>query len=325
MKTLKIPENFQKVNFRNYVDILSLDKTRSKTYRKQLYAFGRLLPKRFNELITQYKRQMNVSFSELSKQYSVSEKQMRAWRTGKTGIPLRALNQLISELRINPHSIQDLIEGLSSSRGSTILIPRLISPTLVEILGRFCGDGSCGIYDGSNYKFSLKETNVNFVELHSQDMNSIFAIKGRVVHYHRVSENVIYSKPLVLLFQQLFKYKDGFQKSLHVKPPELLDDLDWSLRKGFTTGLIDTEGSFYHDQSTRTVIFEIKMINSSLIQEVGKAFKEFDIHYNYFSFPKNKPMIFRIRSYGKKTLRLLKDVFEPKNQRHLNKFQSLRL
>jgi DNA-binding transcriptional regulator YiaG len=325
MKTLKIPENLQKVYFRKYVDIFALEDTSTDTYRKQLYANGRLLPKRFNELITQYKRQMNVSFSELSKEYNISEKQMRAWRTGRTALPLRALKQLTSELHINPQSLQKLIDGLSSSRGSTILIPRLISPTLVEILGRFCGDGSCGIYDGSNYKFSLKERNGNFVELHSQDMDKIFAIKGRVVHYPRVSENIIYSKPLVLLFQQLFKYKDGFQKSLHVKPPELLDDLDWGLRKGFTTGLIDTEGSFYYDQSTRTVIFEIKMINSSLIQEVGKAFKEFDVQHNYSSFPKDNPTIFRIRSYGKKTLRLLKDAFEPKNQRHLNQFQSLRL
>jgi intein-encoded DNA endonuclease-like protein len=221
--------------------------------------------------------------------------------------------------------MQDLIEGLSSSRGSTILIPRSISPTLVEILGRFCGDGSCGIYDSSNYKFSLKERSGSFVELHSRDMKEIFAVKGRVVHYPRVSENVIYSKPLVLLFQQLFKYRDGFHKSLHVKPPELLDNLDWDLRKGFTTGLIDTEGSFYYDQSTRTVIFEIKMINSSLIQEVEKAFKEFDIQFNYSALPKADPTIFRIRSYGKKTLRLLKDVFEPKNQRHLSQFQSLRL
>lgn len=325
MKTLNVPANLQKANFRKYIDIFSLEDTRTQTYRKQLYTIGRLLPKRFNELITRYKHQMNVTFSELSKKYNISEKQMRAWRTGKTALPLRALKQISSELQINPQSMQDLIEGLSSSRGSTILIPRSISPTLVEILGRFCGDGSCGIYDGGNYKFSLKERSGSFVELHSRDMKEIFAVKGRVVHYPRVSENVIYSKPLVLLFQQLFKYRDGFHKSLHVKPPELLDNLDWDLRKGFTTGLIDTEGSFYYDQSTRTVIFEIKMINSSLIQEVEKAFKEFDIQFNYSALPKADPTIFRIRSYGKKTLRLLKDVFEPKNQRHLSQFQSLRL
>jgi len=314
----------QPVDFRKYVDIFSLEGNRLQTQRKQVYARGEELSSEFDKLITRIQQKANLSVDNIAKRCKVSRKQLSAWRTGRSAIPIRVLRQITSELGEKASSIVRFIDQLSGSKGAKILIPRTITPTLVEILGRFCGDGSCGIYGNETYKFSLKES-ASFVTLHSQDMARIFGIQGKVKHYPRVSENVIHSKPLVLLFQRIFGYRAGFHKSLHVKPPRFLEDLNWRTRSRFTTGLIDTEGSFYKDRSTRTITFEIKMRNSSLIREVGMAFKELGIHYNYYSRPKGNPTTFRIRSYGRESLRLLKDAFEPKNQRHLSQLTSFGL
>jgi transcriptional regulator with XRE-family HTH domain len=118
-------------------------------------------------LITLVQQKANLSLSNTAKRYKVSRKQLRAWRTGRSAIPIRVLRQITSELGEKASSVVRLIDELSGSKGAKILIPRAITPTLVEILGRFCGDGSCGIYDDGTCKFSLKEASASFVALHS--------------------------------------------------------------------------------------------------------------------------------------------------------------
>jgi hypothetical protein len=156
-------------------------------------------------------------------------------------------------------------------------------------------------------------------------MKEIFGIKGKVINYPNVAENVINSKPLVLLFQQIFKYTEGFHKTFSVKPPSFLRSLNWAERKYFTTGLMDTDGSFYYDKSTRTVMFEIKMKNPYLIEEVRFAFNVHNINYDYRAYPIENPEVYRVRAVGKETLKSIKTNFNPKNEKHLKKLKSFNL
>lgn len=320
MRILKITTTEYHPNFRHYVRILELEDSSFLAQRAQLYARGKDLSDQFDQLIDQIKQQTNLTISKIAKKYQISEKQLRSWRKGRSAIPVTILKQISKELNIDPGAIENNIDELSSARGQKIKIPRIIDSTLLEILGRFCGDGSCGCYEGT-YKFSLKEKGKEFVELHSQDMKKIFSLKGKVVVYPNVAENLIYSKPLVLLFQRIFQYRPGFQKSLNVKPPLFLRKVDWETRKSFTTGLIDTEGSFYSDTANRTVTFEIKMKNRFLIDEVRRAFDRLGVAHNYYATPKDDPLIFRVRSYGKDSLHKIREVFELKNKRHLKQLE----
>jgi len=301
--------------FRNDINIFEFKGNLSEKQREQIYANGKNLFQLFDQYITKFKQQEGLNFSEIATKFNISEKQLRAWRIGRSPIPLKALKTITKELNIDKKIIENEIEELSSSRGNPIKIPRITTPKLVEIFGRYCGDGSCGIYKGGDYKFSLKEKGKEFVKLHSEDMNSIFGIKGGVINYANSSENVIRSKPLVLLFQKIFEYKDDFNKTFDIKPPHFLKDLDWIIRKHFTTGLIDTEGSFYYDNSSQAYFFEIKMKNSYLNNEVKTAFDEFGIPYNYYQ---PRPNTYRIRISNRWNIKLIKEIFEPKNKRHLD-------
>jgi hypothetical protein len=116
------------------------------------------------------------------------------------------------------------------------------------------------------------------------------------------------------LFQQIFDYTEGFEKTYHIEPSSFLDFTDWDDRKFFTTGLIDTEGSFYY--TNKSYYFEIHMVNKYLLGEVAEAFDEFGIPYYYKLSKKND---FKIISYGKDNSNLILDIFEIKNEKHLRK------
>lgn len=300
------------MNLRDYISIVDLERDRILNYREQLYARGRNLLLKFNHIIELIREQHNLSLNQLAKDFGVSVKQLRKWRYGETPIPLRIL-KMLTEGNSLQMDIENEIEYISSSRGKKVKIPRKISPLLIEILGRFSGDGSCGIYNG-DYKWSLKEEGKRFVRANLRDMETIFGIGGIYIDYDTYAENLIRSKPLVLLFQQIFDYTEGFEKTYHIEPPYFLDYIDWDNRKLFTTGLIDTEGSFYY--TNQSYYFEIHMVNEYLVNEVALAFDEFDIPYNYKQRSNNR---FKLISYGKVNCSLILDTFEIKNEKHLIK------
>ena len=184
---------------------------------------------------------------------------------------------------------------------------------LIEILGRFSGDGSCGVYNG-DYKWSLKEEGKRFVRLNSRDMQTIFGNGGVYIDHDTYAENLIRSKPLVLLFQQIFNYTDFFDKTYNAIPPYFLDDINWNCRKFYTTGLIDTEGSFYY--SNKAYHFELHMVNEWFVNEVAYAFEEYKIPYNK---KQTKSGNHKLISYGKQNCSLIADIFEVKNEKHLKK------
>jgi hypothetical protein len=259
------------------------------------------------------KESYEITLSDLASHFHVSIKQLRNWRIGKTPIPLRILKVLSESNGINECSIESEIDFLTSARGNQTKIPRRISPTLIEILGRFSGDGSCGEYNG-DYKWSLKEEGKRFVRINSRDMQTIFGNGGIYVEYDKYAENLIRSKPLVLLFQRIFKYTEDFDKTYDISPPYFLDLIDWNLRKFFTTGLIDTEGSFYY--SNQTYYFELHMVNHNLLDEVATAFDEYRIPYKK---KYTKSGNFKLISYGRDNCTLISDIFEIKNEKHLRK------
>ena len=301
------------IDFRDFICIFDLEVDIPRNYREQLYASGRNLLLKFNHMIEITKDRYNITLSDLAVNFHVSMKQLRNWRTGKTPIPLRILNILAELGGINDKFIETEIDWISSSRGIQTKIPRRVSPLLIEILGRFSGDGSCGNYDG-DYKWSLKEEGKRFVRLNSRDMQTIFGNGGIYIDYCTYAENLIRSKALVLLFQQLFEYTDDFDKTYDISPPYFIDQINWNHRKFFTTGLIDTEGSFYY--SNQTYYFELHMVNLSLVDEVSNAFDEYRIPYNR---KHTKSGNFKLISYGRDNCSLISDIFEIKNEKHLKK------
>lgn len=300
-------------NFREFICIFDLENKVPRNYREQLYVSGRNLLLKFNHIIEVIKENYNMTLSDLAENFQISTKQLRNWRIGKTPIPLRTLSELTELGGIDENAIEAEIDSISSSRGIQTRIPRKISPLLIEILGRFSGDGSCGEYDG-DYKWSLKEEGKRFVHLNSRDMQTIFGNGGVCIDYDTYAENLIRSKPLVLLFQQIFEYTDTFNKSYDIIPPFFLDFINWNQRKFFTTGLIDTEGSFYY--SNQTYYFEIHMVNKTLLNEVANSFNEYRIPYKRKS---TKSGNFKLISYGKDNFSLISDIFEIKNEKHLRK------
>lgn len=301
------------MNLRDYISITELERNISSDYREQLYASGRNLLLKFNYTIDLLKQQYKINLKQVAEIFDVSEKQLRCWRYGDSPIPLRILKFLSEKNGFITNELENEIDFVSSSRGISIIIPRKISPLFIEILGRFSGDGSCGKYNG-DYKWSLKEEGKRFVRINSRDMETIFGIGGKFIDYGTYAENIIYSKPLVLLFQQIFDYTEEFKKTYYIEPPYFIDDIDWNTRKYFTTGLIDTEGSFYY--TNQSYYFEIKMVNYRLINEIIEAFDQFGIPYNYKEKKKGK---FRVISYGIINCSLISEIFEIKNEKHLGK------
>lgn len=301
------------MSFRDYICIFDLEPIIPENYREQLFVSGRNLLLKFNHLIELVQENYKLTLTDIANNFRISTKQLRSWRIGNSPIPLRILNELAELSGINESNLEIEIEFITSSRGIQTKIPRTISPMLIEILGRFSGDGSCGVYNG-DYKWSLKEEGKRFVRLNSRDMQTIFGNGGIYIDYGTYAENLIRSKPLVLLFQQIFDYSDFFDKSYDIEPPFFLDCINWNLRKFYTTGLIDTEGSFYY--SNHAYYFELHVVNEWLVEEVANAFKEYRIPYNrkYTKYGK-----FKLLSYGKQNCSLIADIFELKNEKHLKK------
>jgi len=306
-------------NFREYFRIFDLASDTVLDSKRNLYASGKHLPQFFDRIVRLLRRDYNMTMQEIAQSLKISYKQLRAWRKGRAPIPLNILKYITRKLNIDKRIVENKIDELSSSKGSKIKIPLHISAKLINVLGRFCGDGSCGVYGGKTYKFSLKERSRNFVELHAKDMEELFGVRGKVVTYHNFSENVIYSKPLVLLFCNIFQYHTDFTKTYDVKIPEFIKKTVWNKRVNFTRGLIETEGTFYYNKSTKSIVFEIKMRNKHLIEEVKEAFENFQIPYNYYSMNN----IFRIRCYGKNTINLIRNIIQPKNERLLNQLKNI--
>lgn len=234
--------------------------------------------------------------------------------------PHRSHSTILEKLSKDNLSVRELLETnidyISSSRGIKIKIPQKITPKLIEIFGRFCGDGSCGIYN-DNYKWSLKEEGKNLIYINSNDVKEVFDISGEIFDYGTYAENVISSKPLVLLFQQIFQYSDTFHKTYDIKPPNFLNLLHWNIRKHFTTGIIDTEGSFYY--TNQSYYFEVHMVNRPIIDEVANAFSYFDIP---FTIKEQKKNDIHLISYGKSNYFLIYELFEIKNNKHLKKLRN---
>ncbi len=301
------------INFRDWIDLFELEQDIPNKYREQLYVSGRNLLLKFNHLVELLIERNNIDYSELATLFNVSDKQLRNWRTGKTPIPLRILKFVSNQDGIDKRMIENEIDYILSSRHIQINIPRTVSSLLIEILGRFSGDGSCGMYDG-DYKWSFKEEGKKFVNQNLRDMETIFGIGGTYIDYGTYAENLIRSKPLVLLFQQIFDYNKDFKKTYDVDLPFFLYTVDWEYRKYFTTGLIDTEGSFYC--SNQSYYFEIHMVNKHMINEVANAFSEYGIPYNR---KHRNYQEFKLISYGRSNCNLISEIFEIKNEKHIRK------
>lgn len=303
------------MNLREYINIFELENDSIQNYREQLYVSGTNLILAFNYYIDLTKENKEINLSQLANLLQISDKQLRAWRCGYSPIPLNILKIFSQENKEIQYEFENKIEYISSSRGKKIRIPRNINSVFIEILGRFSGDGSCGIYNG-DYKWSLKEEGKALILRNMSDMESVFGISGKYIDYDSYAENLIRSKPLVLLFQQIFNYGNGFRKTYSIQPPSFLKDLNWNIRKSFSTGIIDTEGSFYH--TNQSYFFEINMVNRSLIDEVASCFDEFSIPYNLkFGNKSNIKLI----SYGRTNIQLIYDIFKIKNSKHLIKLE----
>jgi transcriptional regulator with XRE-family HTH domain len=309
----------EKLDFRDWIDLFDLEPDIPINYREQLYVCGRNLLLKFNHLVELLIERNNLSYSKLAKLFNVSDKQLRNWRTGKTPVPLKILKIVSNQYGVDKKKIENEIDYISSSKQIKVNIPRTITPLLIEILGRFSGDGSCGVYQG-DYKWSFKEEGKKFVNQNLRDMELIFGISGTYIDYGTYAENLIRSKPLVLLFQQIFDYENDFEKTYEITLPFFLYNIDWEYRKYFTTGLIDTEGSFYY--SNQSYYFEIHMVNKNMIMEVANAFDAFGIPYKrkHRNFEE-----FKLISYGKLNCSLISDIFEIKNEKHIRKLINWRV
>lgn len=305
------------LNLKDYINILDLIPNKKLPYREQLYATGRNLVPLFNQYVEKIKRNSNASLTQIANNLEISIKQFRKWRNGMSPIPLRILQNFSGENINVKKSFENAIDYISSSRGIRVKIPQQISPLLLEIFGRFSGDGSIGAYKNGEYRFRLKEEGKQLVKQHLIDMNRIFEINGTYTDYGNYAQAEILSKPLVRLFQQIFDYDDDFNKTYYGKPPPLLKNTEWYLRKYYTTGLIDTEGSFYY--TNQSYYFEIHMVNKYFINEVAEAFNAVGLQYNYYKLP-NKTI--RIRCYNRINCNLIKNIFEIKNDKHLTKLKS---
>jgi transcriptional regulator with XRE-family HTH domain len=316
----------EQINF--FFSVFNLQEDRQLKQREQLYAEGNNLSKLVNELILKLKENNGLTILAIAKKLQVSDKQLRAWKRGKSAVPLRVLKTLADELNIELTKIEICIDRISSSNGAKVIIPKNVTSKLIEIFGRFCGDGSCGIYSQHNnktdYKFSFKEKQKEFVYLHATDMKTVFGIHGTVIDYGNHAENIIRSKPLVLFFMKIFEYKDNFNKSLNGKPPVLLRSLPWTKRKYFTTGLIDTEGCFYKSKD-ENILFTIKMINKHFIDEIKEAFDYFNITYSSQTYKEKKSTFYYVRVSKQNDISHIIEIFELKNKRHYDRLHKFGL
>ena len=126
------------------------------------------------------------------------------------------------------------------------------------------------------------------------------------------------------MFQQIFEYKKEFKKTYDGKPPKFLKEIDWHTRKYFTTGLIDTEAGFYLSQGH--YYFDITMVNKYFMGEIAEAFDIYAIPYKSYIVKneKYKDRI-KIRSYGRFNCRLIKEIFNIKNEKHLKKLVPMKI
>lgn len=76
------------MNFRNFIDIFTLNKKKPKKYREQLYASGNRLSYIFDELIQKIREKNNIKLSQIADYFNVSNKTLRVWRNGSSPIPL---------------------------------------------------------------------------------------------------------------------------------------------------------------------------------------------------------------------------------------------
>jgi len=308
------------LNFYQYIDILNLEQEEISNYRQELFAVGKNLPKILEIIIQKIRIKSNLTLSQIASSLSITDTHLRRLRRGNSPIPLRILNHLSKNNENLRIKIKENIEYIASSKGVKIRIPKKITPLLIEILGRFSGDGSCGCYD-NDYKWSFKEEEKSFVRKNIKDVYKIFDIEGKFIDYNTWAEHEIKSKALVLLFYQFFPGIKAEIKTYSGKPPCIIYNINWNLRKYYTTGLIDTEGSFsFYNHS---YIFEIKMANPYFIREVECAFIEFGIPYIYKALRNNT--IHRIRVFNKINLSLIKEIFKIKNKKHLRKFKSWKI
>lgn len=318
------------MSFRDYIDILNLTSDEelyntqngiTRIYnQRDIFARGDNLPTLFDRVIREVSYHNQLSLTQIADSLGISDTQLRRLRNGTRPIPLRILRKICGSNNNAKKTFENAIDCVSSSAGKTIRIPQQITPLLVEILGRFSGDGASGSYEGGEYRWRLREGGKQFVYQQIADMQQVFGIIGTYKDEGNHALFEINSKPLVRLFQQLFEYNENFNKSLYGIPPQLLYHLNWDLRRYYTTGIIDTEGSFYY--TNQAYYFEIHMANSHFVLEACRAFDYVGIPYDYHI---RNNGTYRLRVYNQNNMPIIRDSFEIKNEKRLTTIRNWEL
>lgn len=280
-------------------------------FREQVRATGKHLHKIFAELLLNITQENKITIEEFAKSINYSDKQLRVWREGKAAIPIQVLVKIWKMSKHDLNELEDSIDFLKVYRGSEVRIPRELTPEIIEIIGRHCGDGSCTLSKNKDYRVTLTE-HKSLIDVHNRQLKEIFNIEASVEKINQnIYKSIVNSKVYSRFFIKVIKIPSG-NKTTTVKEPEIIKNTEFEKRKFFVRGLVDTEGSLYHDNANGTWVLEVNMNNHALISSISEVLEHYDIKHKIL----NKKNSYSLRIVGKEKIIKYFDSFGTSNAKY---------
>lgn len=289
--------------------IYNLHKVEDKNWRSWIRATGKELPKTFCMSLKKLKEEESKDYKTICSELFVTHKMLTDWMSGRRAIPLWVLKTLEEKTNIK---LINKIENLSVYGSQDIKVP-ILSKKLVEIIGRHCGDGSCGIYKNT-YRVNIKE-HKSLLERHKKDLRETLGINSDIKSDGVVYYIDNYSKIFSRIITEIFCIPLGEEKTYKAKEPLIIKSLPLKTRKYFLRGLIDTDGWIYYYKKNKTFILGFKVVNEHLANSV------YDILtlLNFRAHKRIKGKYFQVDFVGKSNIKRYLEVVGSKNYRLLNK------
>lgn len=254
------------------LSVLDYDDDLDTDFREQARATGPNLPNKFSELLRRVTARNNTTIEKFAESLGYSDKQLRVWKEGKAAIPLKVLVKIWQMGKHNLRDLEDSIEKLKVYRGCEMTVPKELTPTIAEIVGRHCGDGSCTMSNG-DYRVTLTETSA-LIAKHNEQLKTIFGIEPSVEKITvTIDKSIVNSKIYCRFFTKIMKIPSG-KKTLIAEEPDLIRNAGLEFRKRFVRGLVDTEGSLYFDKANGTWVLEVNMVNENLISTIADVLEK---------------------------------------------------
>lgn len=235
-----------------------LENRDSDPWQRNIFVRGKNLNLIINEIINSVQRKEDVSERTLCKRLRISRNTLRKARgkNGLMGFRFSLIKKFLKFLQRKEQIkfsklINEKIEEISYYQSRQwARIPRRITASLAEILGRHAGDGSI---TKSTHTIALTANNKKFAELSKMDFKNVFGLLAKVRKERTYWMTKINSLALTLIFNKIFGMPIG-KKSDTVRIPKIIRESDIICKTAFLRGLIDTDGSVFLNKQGKPVL-----------------------------------------------------------------------